>query len=60
MERLEAMMATELNKDGLDEIRRKMIALKSAIEDYVDGLDMDDVDSKKARKASKETEEKEA
>ena len=51
-------MAIDIDKEGLDEIRRKMIALKDAIQDYVDGIDMDAADKKKAGKAAKNTEEK--
>jgi len=50
-------MATDIDKAGLEEIRRKMLALKSAIEDYVDGLDMEGADRKKAGKAKKDMEE---
>lgn len=50
-------MAIDIDKAGLDEIRRKMLALKSAIEDYVDGLDMDEAEDRKARKAKKDMEE---
>lgn len=51
-------MATDIDKESLDEIRRKMIALKDAIQDYVDGIDMDAADRKKAGKAKKDMEEK--
>lgn len=50
-------MATDIDRDGLEEIRRKMLALKSAIEDYVDGIDMEGAGGRKAVKAGKETEE---
>ena len=57
MARLEATMAIDIDKAGLDEIRRKMLALKSAIEDYVDGIDMEEAEGRKAKKAKKDMEE---
>lgn len=51
-------MATEIDKEQLAEIRRKMIALRNAIEDYVDGIDIDEAEGRKAGKAKKDMEEK--
>jgi hypothetical protein len=49
-------MAIDIDKEGLDEIRRKMIALKDAIENYVDGIEIDAA-KKKAGKAKKDMED---
>lgn len=52
-------MATD--KEELAKIKRQMIALRNAIEDYVDGIDMDDADEKPAKQKAvkKDLEEKE-
>lgn len=49
-------MATDMDKEQLAEIKRKMIALRNAIEDYVDGIDIDEAEGKKAGKAKKDME----
>ena len=49
-------MATKEN-ESLKEIKKKMLALKNAIEDYVDGIDMDEADGKKIKEVKKEAEE---
>lgn len=50
-------MATDMDKEQLAEIKRKMIALRNAIEDYVDGIDIDEAEGKKAGKAKKTEED---
>lgn len=51
-------MATD--KEELAKLKKQMIALRNAIEDYVDGIDMEDADKKPAKKKAdkKDLEEK--